>query len=248
MKTLFYCITLGSLAWSASAQQIQPYPNYPGVGQTRSGGNFNVLPYGSQPTTRPAVRPSTGYSIAPYPNRNQYQNNRQPNYNNRFPNQQGQNYNTGGNRNYGNNGQYGNSNRLPNQNGQYNNNRFPSQTGQPTGNYGNSSARVVVPWWFTGKFNNALPHVRQQRPTQNGYRNGYNQGGNQFPQNQYSNGYGNQNGNYARPQTGYQNGYQRPTNQRPTNGSGYNNPYNNGQRYRTMRTQSGLGVQPRVLQ
>ena len=87
------------------------------------------------------------------------------------------------NRNYGNNSQYGNSRRLPNQNSQYNNNRFPSQTGQPTGNYGNSSARVVVPWWFTGKFNNALPHVRQQRSTQNGYGSGYNQGGNQFPQN-----------------------------------------------------------------
>ena len=77
---------------------------------------------------------------------------------------------------------------------------------------------MVVPWWFTGQFNTALPHVRQQRSTQNGYGNNYNQGGNQFPQKQNGNGYGNQNGNYARPQTGYQNGYQRPT-----KGSGYNN-------------------------
>jgi hypothetical protein len=244
MKTIVSCITLGLVAWSASAQQIQPYPNYPGSGQVRPGGNLQVLPYGSQPTSRPAVRSSTGYSVAPYPNQRQYPNNRQPNYNynNRFPNQQGQNYNTGGNRNYGNN------NRFPNQNGQYgNNNRFPSQTVRPPGNYGNSSARVVVPWWFTGQFNTALPHIRQQRPTQNGYGNNYNQGGNQFPRNQYSNGYGNQNGNYARPQTGNQNGNQRPSYQRPAYGNGYNNPYNTGQRYRTMPSQVGIGVQPRVL-
>ena len=228
MKTLIYCITLSLAAWSASAQQIQPYPNYSGSGQARPARNFHILPYTSQPTTRPAVRPFTGYSIAPDPNQNPYQNNRQPNYNynNRFPIQQGQNYNAGQYGNYGNNNQFGN------------NNRFPSQTGQPTGNYRNSSARVVVPWWFTGQFNTALPHVRQQRPTQNGYGNNYSQGGNQLPQNQNGNGYGNQNGNYARPQTGYQNGYQRPT-----NGGGYNN----GQRYRTMPSQVGIGVQPRVL-
>ena len=92
--------------------------------------------------------------------------------------------------------------------------------------------------WLTGQFNTALPHVRQQRPTQNGYGNNYSQGGNQLPENQNGNGYGNHNGNYARPQTGYQNGYQRPT-----NGGGYNN----GQRYRTMPSQVGIGVQPRVL-
>ena len=239
MKTLVSCITLGLIVWSASAQQIQPYPNYSGSGQ---------------------ARPSTGFSISPYPNQNQYPSNRQPNYNNRFPNQQGQNYNTGGYGNYGNanNNKFGNNNRFPNQNGQFgNNNRFPSQTSRPTGNsnrfsspagqttrnYGNSSARVVVPWWFTGQFNTALPHIRQQRPMPNGYGNNYNQGGNQFPQPQYNNRYGNQNGNYGRPQTGYQ----RPTNQRPTYGSGYNNPYNNGQRYRAMPSQVGLGVQPRVL-
>lgn len=248
MKTLVSCITLGLVAWSTSAQQIQPYPNYSGSGQARPGGNLQVLPYGSQPANRSAVRPSTSYSIAPYPNQRQYPNNRQPNYNynNRFPNQQRQNYNTGQYGNYGNNRQYSNNSRFPAQTGQYrnnNNNRFPSQTVRPTGNFGNSSARVVVPWWFTGQFNTALPHIRQQRPTQNGYGNNYNQGGNQFPRNQYSNGYGNQNGNYARPQTGNQNGYQRPT-----YGNGYNNPNNTGQRYRTMPSQVGLGVQPRIQQ
>jgi hypothetical protein len=247
MKTLVSCITLGLIVWSTSAQQIQPYPNYSGSGQSQSGGNLHVLPYGTQPANRPTARPSTGYSIAPYQNQSQYPYTRQPNYNNRFPNQQGQNYNTGGYWNYGNNRKYGNNSRFPTQTSQYGNNgRFPSQTGQTTRNYGNSSARVVVPWWFTGQFNTALPHIRQQRPTQNGYGNNYNQGRNQFPQNQYGNqsgnGYGNQNGNYGRPQTGYQNGYQRPT-----YGSGYNNPYNTGQRYRTMPSQVGIGVQPRVL-
>ena len=219
MKTLISFITLGLAAWSVSAQQIQPHPNNPGSRQELPGVKLQSQPYGSQP----AVRPSTGFSIPQNQRKNQYSNQRQPNYNNRYPNQQRQNYNTG---QYGNNG---------------NNRRFPSQSAQRTVNY-RTSPVLVVPWWYTGRLNTSLPHIRQQRPSSNGYGNNFNRAGNQYSQPQYNNPYRNQNGNYARPQTGNQNRYQRQN-----YGGGYRNSYGNNQRYRTMPSQVGIGVQPRVL-
>jgi len=187
----------------------KPYATYPSrPPATSQPGQWQIRP------TLPN-RPAPNVGILPVPSQNnrypQYQQRptTMPNYNNGYSNQRPA---------YGNNGGY----TIPNQG--YNNRPgiggWPSSPGTTTG------VAPIIPWWYTGQFNTALPHIRQQRPTPqrpaNGWNGNYgNNGGfnntNGYLQPQYNQPYN----NYSRPQSGY------PYQQRPN----YNNGYQRGQQY-----------------
>jgi len=255
MITLISCFTLGLVVLPLAAQQFQPAITTGGNHSMHSPAIFNVQQnnHGFAPTlmpaTRPAMSPVPSVGIIPFLNPGQTQ--RQPNYtypNNRQFNNNGNNgysYN-GRYKNYGNR-QYGNgyNNNRPNYGnnnyGGYNRNQTggnPTIGGWPSGGMGTGTARgvaPVVPWWFTGRFNSALPHIRQQRPTPQ-YPNNNNNLGNSYQRPQYNNF--NNNNNYERPRPGY-----------PQVNPGYNNGYNRGQHQYRPAPYNGYGpsVQPRIL-
>lgn len=223
MKKNAVLATMGILAFSTQAQiSIQPVERLAVPGRP-------ALTYPMQPsaTSRPGhwqfrptipVNPSAGFM--PVPGQNQ----RYPQYQTRpYP----QRPVSGGGANNGSNYGYNNgySNQRPGFNygnhgghGQFYNNR-PGTAGWPTtGTSTTTGVTPVIPWWFTGQFNNALPHIRQQRSVPQQPNNGWNRSnGTGYRQPQYNQPYN----NYSRPQNGY------PYQQRPN----YNNGFQRGQQY-----------------